>query len=203
MSYPRPFVELMGDVVALVSSKVLAQVQAAWLEVMQEAYPALELTESSIQSISYVYGTYTEIQKVLAEKKMDPGTDGTGGKYDRWPMVALIMPFTEVKGATGGYYTEVQGVDMGIFFETELKWDTMQRYERVFKTILIPIYKALIESFGECGLFAVEDERAIKHQRIDLPFGSNGDGKDAKTSIFAETLDAIKIANLSLRVNNY
>lgn len=186
-----PFVKLFGQVVTAVSDEIL--------ETLQDIKP-------EIASITYKYGYYNEIAAYIKERKNSPGEvdpttgapTGTGGKFDLMPLVVLFMPFMEDRAGNGGYQYKAT-VDIGIFYFSDKESDTATRYTEVFETVLLPIYDCLMAKIIESGLFAVMDARELKHQKIDLPFGTNDDG-NGKANIFGELLDAVKINGLSLTV---
>ena len=207
MEYPKPLVKIVGEVVQMVSDAILTDIQAAQLAVkvasMLATDPGADISgiTSDIQSINYVYDTHDNIAKYIKEKQQEPGENGIGGKYDLMPMIALFMPFPEALGSTNGYFQKAD-LNIGIFYYSEQQWSTKEHYDNNFEPVLLPIYHNFIKMLKECAYFDVQDERKIIHTKIELPYGTNDDGKGNK-NIFGELLDAIKISNISLTILDY
>ena len=187
-NYPDPVPLLIGKVIHSVSNVLL---------------PTLKAANSGIQSISYMYDTYQNIENRIAAKAKNPGVDGVGGKFDLMPLVCLIMPFPEDYGnPTNNYW---QDVDLNIIFctYTDKQSSTEDRYQETFLPILLPLYRTFIEKCTDTGLFTDVSSRKIKHRKYELPFWGDRDARgNPRSNIFSNFLDAIEVQNLKLTVNN-
>lgn len=177
MIAPKEFVEQMADVVKATSDDVLCKIQKV---------------DNLIKCINYQYGPAEEIKETLQQQDLSP-TD----RYLKYPLIVLITPFVEEMGSAGGYYSKIINPRIGIAYHTEQDLKAQERYDKVFKKILLPIYDSFIENLVNSGYIVASTERDLKITRMirdDIgrkPF-LNIDG------MTSDYIDAIEITNSQL-----
>ncbi len=138
----------------------------------------------------YKYGHRLEIVNSLLEKDKDKVY-----KYQKYPLIALRMDFDEVPGPLWDFT-----LNIAIVMLTDKNYSSQQRYERVFKPILYPLYEAFLRQLKDVGHFYWEGESLIipPHTKTDrLFYGTTGaEGNDAY--LFNDPLDAIELTNLKI-----
>lgn len=182
MKAPKPIVELIGDVVARVSDKLLAQLQTY---------------EPKIQGIYYQYGHAPEIVETLQQLEQD-----RTNRFKRFPAVFVLQDFPENHtGKATQYYADVNLPSIVIAYPTGVNYKAPQRYEKSFNPVLTPIYEELLRQINFGREFAVQSEKEIPHTKIDrLYWGREPIYKNA-TNNFGQYLDAIELLNVQLKVN--
>jgi hypothetical protein len=149
--------------------------------------------------VSYFsYGHYAEVTKNLTQA--DRGVTTKGKKY---PLIWLVMDFVERKGAAGkDYYAELPDLQILIATGSDAKSDTPQRYEQKFKTVLYPVYGALLEAICDSSYFTAVAPDDIPHEKIDRPYwGGQDTQNNGAANLFNDFIDAIQIRKLQLFVN--
>lgn len=195
MRYPKPVVEIMGDIVAGLPLQKDSRSGLLLSERLQAANP-------DIKNIHYLYGHPTELIQVMMERSKDPGIDGEGGKYDMYPVVMLYTDFPEVYDrGVSGYYATVT-LQMIIAYMTSPNLRAAQRLEQNFKPILLPIYEALMQGIMRSGAFAVQAQKRIPHTKYDRYFWGTQGLYGGNANMFNDFIDAVEIQNLTLRVSN-
>ncbi len=193
MRYPKPIPEIMGDIVAKLPAQKLNG--KLLLEKLQEANP-------TINTIHYLYGHPVEIIQTMMEWSKDPGTDGTDGKYNMYPLVMLYTDIPEViDRGVSGYYATVT-MQMVIAYMTSPTLKAAQRLEQNFKPILQPIYEGLMQGIMRSGAFAIQAQKRIPHTKYDRYFWGKTGLYGNSANMFNDFIDAIEIQNLTLRVSN-
>lgn len=194
MRYPKPVVEIIGDIVA----KLPTSKDGSGLMLIER----LQQANQDISTIHYLYGHPLELVNTMQEQNRDPGIDGEGGKYDMWPVVMLFTDIPEVYDRGANDYNANVTLQMVIAYMTDKNLKAAQRLEQNFKPILLPIYEALMQGIMRSGSFAVQAQGRIPHTKYDRYYwGKTGlYGNSANT--FNDYIDAVEIQNLTLRVSN-
>jgi len=181
MSYPKPIVEMIQDVVTATSAVVL---------------PTLTAEDANITFLNYMYGHPVEVMNVLAE--MERSEEYRAKKF---PCIILFQDFTESMGTVGPHYTRAT-LNIAIAHATRPDIIASERYTSSFKPILYPIYEAFIKQIALYNRFEVRyrDVRNVEHQKIDRLFwGKNGTNTGNQG---IDYLDAIEIQNLTITIKN-
>ncbi len=138
-----------------------------------------------------MYGNKIEIANRLLEKDSDKVY-----KYQKYPLIALNMPFTEQVNSDG--LTELS-LNVAVMNFTETTYISEERYQQVFVPILEPLYELFLQKVQESGLFNIIG--TPEHTRIDRLFwGSNGEVPESSEYVFNDPLDAIELVNLELKI---
>lgn len=138
----------------------------------------------------YEFGHRLEIANLLLKKD----TNSTK-KYEKYPLIALRLPTAEtIADEMAG-----QGLNIVIVTLTKKDYTTAQRYEKVFKPILYPLYYRFFDALRASGKFTWKEYGKMpQHTKTDKPFwGVTGNEGNAKY-IFNDPLDAIEITNLKI-----
>lgn len=141
----------------------------------------------------YMFGHRQEIANRL--KAME----GNGNKYQKYPLVALRMDLVE--DHTDGL-TKVQ-LNVLILTRTKKEDWAPERYEKVFKPILYPLYERLKVALRDSGIFFWPGDQTVPpHKKIDRPYWGES-GKEANTANFLnDIIDAIELIDLKLNTSN-
>lgn len=130
-------------------------------------------------SINYQYGFGVQILESLKLKD-----SGKSGKY---PLIALYFPISEDRGK--GYYADVLIRKIVIANLTNKDDRPTQRYEKVFKTILYPVYYSFLRQLARNSYIQCKDPDMIVHRKTDFPSVSVATGIN-------DFVDSIEITNL-------
>lgn len=181
MSYPKPIVEMIQDVVTATSTAILAT--------LQDVVPTIE-------TINYMYGPPVEVMNILAN--MEKSTEYRSKKF---PAIILFQDFTESRGKVGPHYSRAT-LNIIIASATRPEMIAPERYQTNFNPILIPLYWAFIKQMSLYNGFEVKyrDVRNVEHEYIERLFwGKNGTNTGNQG---VDYLDAIEIQNLIITIKN-
>ena len=179
MTYQKPVVYLMADVVTAMSAKVLP--------VIQEAQPA-------IVQINYQFGHLKELIATMQEWEKAPSF-----QPKKYPLVALLMNFNEKMGNSG--YVGECTLEIIIAYPTDPLLKADARYTQTFEPILLPIYHGLLQAIESSPAFVTQGVNKIIHNKMDCPYYGKGGLGDTQGNVFADCIDAIDISNLQLKIN--
>lgn len=183
MAVEKGLVELFGEVVSSAGSGLKLDVVTPQGS-----------NKVSCGRLNYIFGNSDYIKEQLDKYSQSAATDAL-----QVPLVALMCPFTEQRGARPEL-SGVAKVNVIIACSTRREYDNVERLEYSFRNILRPIYCRIMEEL-------------VKHRRFDTPY--RGDvphsysenysyGKyGAYTSSgerVSEPIDAIDIRDLELRI---
>lgn len=168
--------DIFGEIVARVSAKLLAQLQAV---------------DPAITGVHYQYGHYTDIQERLI-------TFGKGtSRNQRFPLICVFED-EKIEHRREGFFGMAKKKIL-ILAQTTATRTRVQREEEVFKPILYPIYEELLTQIFKSGKFNVYSEDQIEHSQINRPhWGDPGIYRNEKY-LFTDVLDGIELSNLNLQ----
>lgn len=170
--------DIIGDIVAKVSAKLLTKLKAV---------------DPLITGVHYEYGHYTDIQERLIAK-----SESTSQRTARFPLIAVFED-DRINHKREGIFG-VAGMKMIILAQTSDKITRVQREERVFKPILYPIYEEFLNQLWLSGKFMVYSPDQIEHTQINRPhWGDPGIYKN-EGYLFTDVLDGIELSNLQLPI---
>lgn len=138
----------------------------------------------------YMYGHRLEIANRLLEKEQDKIF-----KYKKYPLIALRMDFPE------DVYDGLWHFDLNIVLLafTDKNYNTEERYEKVFKPVLYPLYQAFLKQIKDSGLFMWDGAQNVPpHTKVDRPFWGIEEREKNSKYIFNDPLDGIELINLRL-----
>lgn len=171
-------VDLIGEVVTKTSSALIDK---------------LQVVDETITGVHYLYGHHNDIKTRLIEK-----TKSNEYKYSRYPLIALFQDFTESHDGTGVFKVKLQ---MIIGFHSSKDFYTDDRYLKVFKPILYPIYKEFLKQLSNHAAFTIKESEQIVHEKIDRPHWGDSAAYGTSSYIFGDVLDAIELRALELTVD--
>ncbi len=176
MSEPVYIVDVIGEVVAKTSTKLLTQLQGI---------------DPLISGIHYEYGHINDIRERITEKMKT-----TENATEISPMVILIEDYALDHGAKG--VTGITDMKIIILHFSSKSITRVQREENVFRPILYPIYEEFKNQLFVSGYFSIYDVTLIKHRQINRPhWGDPGlYGNDAY--LLNGIFDGIELSNLQL-----
>ena len=140
--------------------------------------------------ILFQYGSSVKILNKLVSLN-----NAIASKTNRFPLVALFMPFTETKQV--GFYSKLTIPKLVICALSNGTDDVSKRMEVTFKPILEPIYQELLNQISYHKMFLDNTADFLPHVKKMNPGAAAS--KDSK---FNEFVDAIEIYNLELKTLN-
>lgn len=171
----------IGYVVEQVSNSLTIQLQNRDIN---------DVPTNSITGVHYTYGHPMDIKKKLMEMSQT-----NEHKFDRFPLVALFMPFTEKFDDNGRLNVDLQLI---LGHHSQIQIPVEEREEKVFKPVLYPMYMEFKKQLALNPVFTVQQEEGIVHEKIDRPHWGNSGEYGTVSYIFSEVLDCIEIRNLNL-----
>lgn len=178
---PVYVVDIMGEVVSSVQTEVLEQIQAN---------ETAAIGQTSIQNIDYQKGYVKELIQTLQQMDKDETQ-----RFLKYPLIWLVMDFKEGRGRTAGIYTQTS-LDLIIAHQTDQSYKVSDRYEKVFKPVLYPIYVSFLNQIAKHPMIMQGDDEMISHDKWDRSYWGNGGSKSQLTDF----VDAIEINNLALNI---
>lgn len=163
-------IDIMRDIVAKVSERVI---------------PELARAQPTITGVQCLVGHHNEIRNRLVAQK--------SGKY---PLIAVFQDFVERKGDISGYPTV--DLQLIILYYTQKTSYTEDRYDKVFKPILYPIYDELLTQIIKHPEVAIISPNRIEHDKIDRPHWGDPGTYGNKEYLLDDVLDGIELRNLKL-----
>jgi hypothetical protein len=186
---PVYIVDLIGSVVQAVIAEVLAQIQAAELAA---------LGSTNITTINYQYGHFRELIVTLAQWDTDPSL-----RMGKYPMIYVVQDFVEHRGKLAGVYADLS-LQVIVCHQTEADYKITDRYAKVFKPVLYPIYYSFLKNLALSNMTFPSSPDLISHDKYDRSFwgtskvvGSGGTDR----SVLNDFVDAIDIQNLQLKID--
>jgi hypothetical protein len=158
-------------------------------EIVQKTSDRLSQVISS--GVSYRFGTAIEFSSRLS------GISGAMGfKEQNYPAIFLLQDFVEKMGVDADTETQVK-LQLLIVAGSDQNYCAADRYERVFKPVLYPIYETFIKILNKDSRLNIPYSGA-SHEKIDRPLmaGSLEETTKGKVDLFSEQLDAIEIRDL-------
>ena len=182
MTGPLYVVDEIGVTVNSVSNQILSTIQAN---------DTAANGSTNIKAINYRYGHRLELLETLKQMDADPEN-----KFLKFPLFYLVMDFIEQRGTKPGIYARL-GLNIVIAHQTEATFKITDRYAKVFKPVLYPIYYSFMEQLALQNGINESDENLIEHTKIDRPYW----GQNMKANLISDYVDAIELSNLGLLVN--
>lgn len=156
--------------------------------------PALcELNKNGLQDEMpyYMYGHRVEISNRLILKDAN-----SAQKYQKYPLVALRLDTPEKNRDGMIDYT----LNIAIVMSTNRNWTADDRYTKVFKPVLYPLYESFLKQLNNSGLFTWSNglHKRPKHTKIDRPYWGTTANEGNASNLFNDPLDAIELVDLEL-----
>jgi hypothetical protein len=186
LTKPVYIADIIGMVVSLVQTEVLATIQAN---------ETVALGATSIQAIDFQYGHRVELIQTLAQKDSDPQQ-----RFLKYPLVYLVQDFRERRGREVGVYAEVS-LNIIIAHQTESTDKITDRMAKVFKPVLYPIYYSLIKQLATIPQTLEGYQDQISHDKWDRSYWGTQAVSSNTANVLNDYVDAIDIQNLDLKIN--
>lgn len=179
-------VDIIGEIVASVQADVLLTIQTNETNA---------IGSTLIQNLNYQYGPVEELLETLSQMDKDPNSQKL-----KYPLVWLILDMKERRGRTVGFYAEAP-MRIVIAHQTNQNFKTTERYEKVFKPVLYPIYYNFLEKASQHRLLNNSVPELIIHDKIDHVFWGTQEAGGGKSKIsLSDFLDAIELDNMLLDI---
>lgn len=145
----------------------------------------------------YDFGHPVDIVNKLKQK------DTSSLKFNKFPLIALLMDFTEVMGEDMTVRARTTDLTIVIITNTAPELFTNERYDQNFRTILYPLYDLLIKHITKSKYFK-SGPGLVSHDKFDRPYWGRTGISGNEANMLNTAVDAIEVANLdlSLRLNN-
>lgn len=181
---------IVDDIEAVVN---LMKTDAVLVAALTSGIAALDSKGYTSDMPFYMYGHRLEIANRLLEQDQDKVY-----KYKKYPLVALRMDIPE-DNAEG---TVEFKLNVALIMSTEQTWYAPERYEKVFKPILYPMYESFLKQLKKSGKFMWEgDQQRPEHTKLDRPYWGTSASEGNTANLFNDPLDAIELIDLKLRQN--
>jgi len=170
-----------------------------WVDIIEDIVTAVRADTDKPDSIPvdspyYMHGHPLDVIKTLNQKDRDPVN-----KSKKYPLIALLQDFTEEMGEDQRIVSETS-LNIVIAYHTVSEYNSAQRYDNSFRTILYPLYDLLIEKIIDSGWFLNVGSGRVPHDKIDRLYWGRGETKGNKAVVFNDLIDAIEIQNLRLQL---
>ncbi len=139
----------------------------------------------------YKYGHRLEIANELLEQDKDKVF-----KYQKYPLIALRLDTLEPP--EGGLTTH--SLNIIIVTLTDKNYKTAERFEKVIKPVLAPLYDRFIIELADSGLFTWEpwQKGVPPHTVIVRPYWGTAGQEGNAAHLFNDPLDCIEIRGLEI-----
>lgn len=175
---------MIRDVVASANTALLSQ---------------LKIADPNIVGINYQFGPFLEIRTTLAGwTKVDVTAQ------QKYPLVALVYPFTETHSGTDPGIDSTTQIRLIIARISNPTDKTEVRYIKNFVPILLPITYGLLDAFDSDGRFNVTSPETMDFKKTDYPFYGGETEQDLqKANQFLDFVDAVELKiNLTILTPN-
>jgi hypothetical protein len=177
----RELVEIFADVAAATSVGCKIRVASAG-----------GVREMDCPTINYTFGSAQYIKD-----RLDELSRTVKGNEMKFPLIALFVPATEVRGKDAAVYATTR-VRVLIACSSRQQWSNEERRYHSFENILRPIYRRFIEALKEDGRFDFGGDGCVPHEYSEnYSYGRYGAHTAAGDSV-SEPIDAVNISNLEL-----
>lgn len=95
--------------------------------------------------LNYQFGEIEELNETLAQWMATKGATPPNDVSElRFPLVWLMEPYKIADRGKNDLYGRTEGLNIVIINETQPEWKAKQRMDNNYKTIILPIYRELI-----------------------------------------------------------
>lgn len=148
----------------------------------------LQRYNKEIECLNYRYGRPSEINKAIQEM-----SDGVASKRQKFPLIAVLEPYTIVYPSNGGY-AFIDSVDLLIAMPSSDEWDSYTRQTENVDPILQPIYEELLLQIADSpAVVAPNIKKDLPHRRTVHKGGK----------FFNDLVDVIEIKGLQVKLRNH
>lgn len=143
----------------------------------------------AIGPVYYEYGTTNAVNLLLTAKDSKKIY-----KYQKFPLVFVRMDYPATQ--EGGM--EKYDLNIGIMGFTTEQYTTRERYTKVFRPQLYPLYEQFLKGLRYPGRFSwAGTQDRPPHERYDRPYWGSTEARDKR--MFSDPLDCVEL--VSLRIN--
>lgn len=152
----------------------------------------LTKANSSIAQLNYQFGFIYELLETMVQWDKSQTLD-----YLKYPLVWLVTDFDENRGNNGADFYATVNLNIIIANFTQREYKAYERMDVNYRPILYPIYYELLHQLAKHPSISVQDEIQIPHTKTDRYFW----GKNHLANNLNDSVDAIEIQNLQLKIN--
>ena len=146
--------------------------------------------------VFYQYGNIVELDEILQSYS----NSTKEFREQKYPAIFLLTDFRERRNSNPDYETEAF-LQLLIVESSVKDYRTADRYEKVFNTVLHPIYEAFIKQLGNDSQILKQKYGLIPHDFINRSLISGftlRTQSGATRNLFSDFVDAVEINNLNL-----
>jgi len=136
--------------------------------------------------VFFDYGNYIEIANKLSEKNRN---------NTKYPLFVLIEDVTETETDEDGVY-KIYNFNMIIAYNTLAKYSTQERLTNIFKLVLQPLYRQLLDQMKSSGKFKIEKDY-IEHTKTNRYFLGSQTPNQNQLNDFVDAIE-INFRNVKL-----
>jgi hypothetical protein len=141
--------------------------------------------------LNYQHGYVDELKETLVQY-------GKTEKFSKkkYPLVWLVEPFTVERGDIGWYGT-TKDLRIFIIAPTDKDYKAQQRIDTVFKPVLYPIYRELLEQFALTVIFKQVIVDTLPHNVTNRYFWG-----EEQQKIIGDIFDCMELSNIRIKIAN-
>ena len=145
----------------------------------------------------YDFGHPLDIVNKLSQK------DSGSLKFNKFPLIALLMDFTEEMGEDMTVRSRTTDLSIVIITNTKPTLLMNERYDLNYRETLYPLYDLMIKHITKSKYFK-SGPGLVRHGKIDRPYWGRTGVNGSEANMLNTAVDAIEIEDLelSLRLNN-
>ena len=174
-------------------SRIFVDVMESIVESVRVEYAKLPVSNDADEPY-YLYGHYQSIADELIEKSLVPAT-----RDKKYPLILLGID-SEYSETDINWQQYKVNCNLWIIYETKTWWATSQRYDNVFKTVLYPLYKLMIQEIFNSNYINNEVHDVLPVLE-PIPYWGTQTVQGSDKKIINDPLDAIKFKLNGLLVN--
>lgn len=158
----------------------MATVEIDITEVMETIVSNIDVSDiPEINSVHYDFGNYIEIANKLSKKNKN---------NLKYPLFALILDVSETESENNQVYKSYS-LNMIIAYNTLKNYSSQERRDNIFKPILQPLYRKLLQGIKQDGYFNISNN-FVSHTKYDRYFLGSETPNQNKLNDY---IDAIEI----------
>ena len=163
-----------------------------------EAETSLDFTGDSWKALApyYDHGHPIDITNKLLEQNSGVY------QYRKYPLIALLQEFDEVKDVNSDGLYSVANPDIVIVNSTAKNIHVEERYDTNFRNVLYPLYNSFLKQMSKSKYFLTRGNAVFSHTVREAPYYGTEGSEGNTANRFTDPLDGLKINSTSIKVND-
>jgi len=147
-------------------------------------------TALGLPVLNYQFGYVEELNETLNQMEQNPA-----GFDDKFPLVWLAEPFIIKRGIAGIFGRT--NPDIFIINSTDKTWKATERMEQNYKTVLLPIYRVLLNQIVLSVVFDTPTIDSLPHTLTKGYYWG-----EAQETVLNDSVDCLKVGSIELLIHN-